>query len=67
MPTGIITGMWTMKAKNNLNLFVVKKDRPSLFGRASYWLKYIKLDWNSVKFLQTGKSTEDNFRELLQK
>ena len=44
--------------ENNLDLFVVKNDSPSLFYRA--WLKYIKLDWNSIKFLQTGKSTEDN-------
>ena len=51
--------------EHNLDLFVVKKDSPSLFGRA--WLKHIKLDWNSIKFLQTGKSTEDNVQELLQK
>ena len=34
--------------EHNLDFFVVKKDSPSLFGRA--WLKQIKLDWNSIKF-----------------
>ena len=51
--------------EHNLDLYVVKKDSPSLFGRA--WLKQIKLDWNSIKFSQTGKSTEDNVKKLLQK
>ena len=44
--------------EHNLDLFVVKNDSPSLFGRA--WLKYIKLEWNSIKFLQTGKTTDEN-------
>ena len=47
------------------DLFVVKNDSPSLFGRA--WLKWIKLDWNSIKFLQTGKSTDDKLQDILKK
>ena len=55
-----------MKAKRIILIFfVVKNDSPSLFGRE--WLKYIKLDRNSIKVLQTGKSTEDNVQELLKK
>ena len=65
-PAGIINVLVNYEGQeHNLDLFVVKKDSPSLFGRA--WLKHIKLDWNSIKFLQTGKSTEDNVQELLQK
>ena len=65
-PAGIINVLVNYEGQeHNLDLFVVKKDSPSLFGRA--WLKHIKLDWNSRKFLQTGKSTEDNVQELLQK
>ena len=65
-PAGIINVLVNYEGQeHNLDLFVVKKDSPYLFGRA--WLKHIKLDWNSIKFLQTGKSTEDNVQELLQK
>ena len=41
----------------------MKNDSPSLFGRA--WLKYIKLDLNSIKFLQTGKCGEENLQDML--
>ena len=51
--------------EHNLDLFVVKNDSPSLFGRAL--LKYSKLDRNSIKFLQTGKSTEENLHDMLKK
>ena len=44
--------------ENNLDLFVVKNDSPVLFGRS--WLKFIKLDWNSIKLLNTSKSTEEH-------
>ena len=65
-PAGIINVLVNYEGQeHNLDLFVVKKDSPSLFGRA--WLKHIKLDWNSIKFLQTGKSTDDDVQELLQK
>ncbi|MCG8113098.1 MAG: RNase H-like domain-containing protein [Candidatus Thiodiazotropha taylori] len=51
--------------QHNLDLFVVKNDSPALFGRA--WLKYLTLDWNSIKFLQTDKSVEENLQDILQK
>ena len=37
----------------------------ALLGRA--WLKYIKLDWNWIKFSQTGKCTEENLQDMLKK
>ena len=56
-PAGIIKVKVTYGGQeNNLDLFVVKNDSPALFGRS--WLKYIKLDWNSVKLFNTSKSTE---------
>ena len=65
-PAGIINVHVNYEGQeHNLDLFVVKNDSPSLFGRA--WLKYIKLDWNSIKFLQTGKSTEENLQDMLKK
>ena len=51
--------------EHNLDLFVVKNDSPSLFGRA--WLMCVKLDWNSIKFLQTGKTTDENLQDILKK
>ena len=51
--------------EHDLDLFVVKNDSPSLFGRA--WLKWIKLDWNSIKFLKTGISTDENLQDILKK
>ena len=51
--------------EHNLDFFVVKNDSPSLFDTA--WLKYIKLDWNSIKFLQIGKSTEENLQDMPKK
>ena len=46
-PAGIINVNVNYEGqKHNLDLFVVKNESPSLFGRA--WLKYIKLDWNSI-------------------
>ena len=65
-PAGIINVNVNYKGQeHNLDLFVVKNDSPSLFGRA--WLKYIKLDWNSIKFLQTGKTTDVNLQDILKK
>ena len=65
-PAGIINVHVNYEGQeHNLDLFVVKNDSPSLFGRA--WLKYIKLGWNSIKFLQTGKSTEENLQDMLKK
>ena len=65
-PAGIINAHVNYEGQeNNPDSFVVKNDSPSLFGRA--WLKYIKLDWKSIKFLQTGKSTEYKVQELLKK
>ena len=43
--------------EHNLGLFVVKNNSPALFGRS--WLKYFKLDWTSIKLLQTSISIED--------
>ena len=64
-PAGIINVSVNYEGQeHNLDLFVVKNDSPSLFGRA--WLKYIKLDWNSIKFLQTGKTTDENLQEILE-
>ena len=58
-PAGIINVNVNYECQeNNLDLFVVKNDSPSLFGRA--WLKYIKLDWNSIKFFANGQ----NYRSL---
>ena len=52
---GIINVKVTYESQEqNLDLFVVKNDSPALFGRS--WLK---LDWNSVKLLNTCKSTEE--------
>ena len=65
-PAGIISVKVTYEGQeHNLDLFVVKNDSPALFGRS--WLKYIKLDWNSIKLLNTSKSTEENLQEILQK
>ena len=65
-PAGIINVSVNYEGQeHNLDLFVVKNDSPSLFGRA--WLKYIKLDWNSIKFLQTGKTTDENLQDILKK
>ena len=65
-PAGIINVHVNYEGQeHNLDLFVVKNDSPSLFGRAL--LKYIKLEWNSIKFLQTGKSTEENLQDMLKK
>ena len=65
-PAGIINVSVNYEGQeHNLDLFVLKNDSPSLFGRA--WLKYIKLDWNSIKFLQTGKTTDENLQDLLKK
>ena len=65
-PAGIINVSVNYEGQeHNLDLFVVKNDSPSLFGRA--WLKYIKLDWNSIKFLQTGKTTDENLQDILNK
>ena len=65
-PAGIINVKVTYEGQeNNLDLFVVKNDSPALFGRS--WLKCIKLDWNSIKFLNTSKSTEENLQKILQK
>ena len=44
---------------------MVKNDSPAFFGRS--WITYIKLDWNSIKLLNTNKSTEENLQEILQK
>ena len=66
IPAGIINVSVNYEGKkHNLDLFVVKNDSPSLFGRA--WLKFIKLDWNSIKFLQTGKTTDENLQDILKK
>ena len=43
----------------------MNNDSPSLFGRA--WLKYIKLDWNFIKFLLKGYSIEENLQNILKK
>ena len=65
-PAGIINVSVNYEGQEHkLVLFVVKNDSPSLFGRA--WLKYIKLDWNSIKFLQTGKTTDENLQDILKK
>ena len=65
-PAGIINVSVNYEGQeHNLDLFVVKNDSPSLFGRA--WLKYIKLDWNSIKFLQTGKTTDESLQDILKK
>ena len=65
-PAGIINVSVNYEGQeHNLDLFVVKNDSPSLFGRA--WLKHIKLDWNSIKFLQTGKTTDENLQHILKK
>ena len=65
-PAGIINVSVNYEGQeHNLDLFVVKNDSPSLFGRA--WLKHIKLDWNSIKFLQTDKTTDENLQEILKK
>ena len=65
-PAGIINVCVNYEGQeHNLDLFVVKNDSPSLFGRA--WLKYIKLDWNCIKFLQTGKTTDEHLQDILKK
>ena len=65
-PAGIINVSVNYEGQeHNLDLFVVENDSPSLFGRA--WLKYIKLDWNSIKFLQTSKTTDENLQDILKK
>ena len=65
-PAGMINVSVTYEGQeHSLDLFVVENDSPSLFGRA--WLKYIKLDWNSIKFLQTGKTTDENLQDFLVK
>ena len=56
-PAGIINVNVNYEGQEHyLDVFVVKNDSPYFFGRA--WLKYIKLDWNSIKFFQTGKTTD---------
>ena len=50
--------------EHNLDLFV-KNNSPALFGRS--WLKYFKLDWTSIKLLQTSISTDDQLRDILTK
>ena len=63
-PAGIINVNVNYEGQeHNLDLFVVKNDSPSLFGRTR--LKHIKLDWNTIKFLQMGKTTEVNLQEIL--
>ena len=42
----------------------MNNDSTSLFGRA--WLKYIKLDWNLIKFSQIG-NIEENFQIILKR
>ena len=65
-PAGIINVSVNCEGQEHiLDLFVVKNNSPTLFGRA--WLKYIKLDWNSIKFLQTGKTTDENLQDILKK
>ena len=65
-PAGIVNVKVTYGGQeNHLDLFVVKNDSPALFCRS--WLKYIKLDWNSVKLFNTSKSTEEHRQEILQK
>ena len=51
--------------EHNLDLFVVKNNSPTLFGRSL--LKYFKLDWTSNKLLWTSMSTEDQLRDILTK
>ena len=63
-PAGMINVLVSYGGQeHNLDLFVVKNDSPSLIGRA--WLNCNKLAWNSIKVLQTGKSTEENLQDML--
>ena len=65
-PAGIIhVNVKYEDQEHNLDLFVVKNNSPALSGRS--WLKYFKLDWTSIKLLQTSISTEDQLRGILTK
>ena len=65
-PAGIINVLVSYGGQeHNLDLFVLKNDSSSLNGRA--WLNCNKFAWNSIKFLQTGKSTEESLQDMLKK
>ena len=53
------------EARHNLDLYVVNKTTPSLFGRS--WLRYIQIDWKEVHTLHTVKPVNDRVNNLVKK